>query len=172
MLCPNCGVQFNGNPGFCASCGMPLPKQAEAPTYAVVQNYSNADYYANAMNIDKYISGVKPVFILGIISIATGIANITLASIICGVISLIKLGALPNITEEYITDPGKLSEYRSAVKKAKTAKKLAIAGILIGVVTELLIWAAGVFVALALGIASEAAYFGFVGLMDGLFANI
>ena len=42
----------------------------------------------------------------------------------------------------------------------------------IGVVTELLIWAAGVFVALALGIASEAAYFGFVGLMDGLFANI
>lgn len=152
MNCPNCGTPVNEGYEFCTQCGAPVAQttsyQQEYETnytqpQATQENYQE-NYYVNTevnnLKAKEYISGSKPSFILGIVCLATAVANFGLASIICGIISLIKLKGLPTVAEELITDPATLVAYQSAAKKAHTAKKLSTAGIIVAVVTEALIF--------------------------------
>ncbi|MEE1011523.1 MAG: hypothetical protein U0L11_05750 [Acutalibacteraceae bacterium] len=142
MICPVCGAQVNGEFDFCTNCGNALPKnQEQAQTYATENtDYGNVNIEANEINAKAYISGVKPGFILGIVSLSLAIATNYIAAglpaIVCGIISLIKLKGLPAVMPEYIMDPVLLTEYQAAAKKANLSKKLSIAGIIVAIAID------------------------------------
>lgn len=151
MICPFCGVQVDGSFEFCTNCGNTLPKNheyAQAPSgNANEPVYENVNVELNDYNVKQYISGVKPSFILGIISIALAVATnyigAGLPAIICGIISLIKLKNLPVVFPEYISDPIRLAQYQAAAKKASLSKKLSIAGIVVAIVIDILLVVVG-----------------------------
>lgn len=128
MNCPFCGAKIDGNFAFCVQCGSKIPEEylnaqasnANEPIY----NHTAVDI--NEINTREFISGTKPAFILGIISIALAVATNYIAAglpaIVCGVISLIKSKNLPEVMPEYIYDPKLLASYQSAAKKAALSR--------------------------------------------------
>lgn len=155
MICPCCGAQVNDGFEFCTNCGNTLPKSSEPASVNTAEStdYNNVNIEANEINAKQYISGIKPSFILGIVSIALAVATNYIAAglpaIVCGIISLLKLKDLPSVMPECITDPELLTNYQAAVKKADLSKKLSIAGIIVAIVIDVLYTLVGLFVVLA-----------------------
>jgi hypothetical protein len=131
MVCSNCGALVDDGSAFCTQCGNAMPSNSAS----AAQNYDYGnEIMENEINAREYVSSVSSGFVFGVISLITSVTSFTLVGFICGIIAMIRNKKLPSVTEEYITDPMLLADYRAAKSKAKFSKTLGLAGTVISAI--------------------------------------